>query len=1236
MVTGRMFLSKSFHIIGLSMLILMAVDLPSKAQDIPEYNFTCLTKQDGLSHNDITGIGQDSTGFIWISTRAGLNRFNGSNFVQFHSGNDSLTLPEEYQAGIVWLDQHRLVTYSGGLFILDTRTGESRNLFVPYCDKQYQYKFNSVLAVSGNEEGEIFVLTRSGFYHFDRDYHLVFRYDHYSTEEVATHTFGFGRYLMQLDKRRFVIAAIDGLYLYNVTSRDFTKMVPADCPLLTPFLDYPKKDYQFFQQRPGRLVISTPDTDSLFYIQVAENKRTASHVPTHLVQDEFDYRSVLAAISDTLMYITGKISGFYKLRLFPDDGRIVLYPEKFFPHHRCSRIIQDRDHTLWIGTNNGLFRQNNSRSDIRQVSIPPQVEAAFPNISIAHIYMSGDNMFVSTKGDAGLLIYDKEQLRYLNRIDFAAYGKHANSVYSVISAGDNSLLVGTYGPLFRLNPVTGSKTVVPLDKWDRVKDWTADLFKDRQDNIWICSENLYKYDGARRTFSLIPPGEKPFDKVVDATCLGADADGNIWVGGHGLLRYNIQTRTFDRRIYSFPYIKMPDKEIVSFLGDRRNNLWINSYNNGLVCYNVDRGTSHLFTKEDGLPDNNIASMTIIGNKLWLATFSGIACLDLQTYRITHFGTEDGFPDGTIGKGSKFYYDIPRNKLYIGFTNMIVQFDPDIIFQKSPAPSLFIESLTTGDQKKYLFPADEITSGWRNNEITVSIGAINYFTSNTQRYAYRLLKDDSSQWQQLGNQNTFSISNLSPGHYRVQVKLFSISNRWPALIKEIDITITPPFWKQLWFLTLMVILLCLSIYGLLKWRTGLIRRNERAKTHIQALKAEEYKNQLELEHISNYFSSSLAGKKDVDEILWDVMKNLIGRMNHVDCIIYMWNEDKTKMVQKAAYGPKGTPKAIMDAAFDVLPGQGVVGHVMLTREALLVPNTREDSRYRVDDMMRLSELCVPILHNDELIGVIDSEHHSPNFYNEMDVKILATIANLVGNKIKQIESEQSLEKKQKEIASINQQLAEAQLSALQTQMNPHFIFNSLNSIKGMILDNEQQKASRYLSKFANMIRTTLDQSKEIFTTVHENIEHLESYLVMEKLRFDDSFTFRITADEHIDKEETLIPTLMIQPLAENAIWHGLMTTAGRKKLSIHFSQEADSISCTIEDNGIGINRSEQLKQSKRPTHRSVGLSNLRNRIKILNEKYDTGCTLEITDLQDLNKDKTGTTVVLRFNIILHKP
>src|SRR5262249_23130306 len=149
------------------------------------------------------------------------------------------------------------------------------------------------------------------------------------------------------------------------------------------------------------------------------------------------------------------------------------------------------------------------------------------------------------------------------------------------------------------------------------------------------------------------------------------------------------------------------------------------------------------------------------------------------------------------------------------------------------------------------------------------------------------------------------------------------------------------------------------------------------------------------------------KKNINEILWDVAGNLISRMGFVDCIIYMWNEDKTRMVQKAAYGPKGTPEAIAWRVFDVVPGQGVVGHVIQTKKAIIVGDTRRDKRYRMDDMFRLSEISVPIIHNDELLGVIDSEHHIANYFNEWDLKILTTIATLVGNKIKQLESEQTL-------------------------------------------------------------------------------------------------------------------------------------------------------------------------------------------------------------------------------------
>lgn len=1206
-----------------------------KAQEINEKNFVLYTKQQGLSDNAVTGVTQDSTGYLWISTSFGLNRFNGNNFIQFHSTRDTCSLPMEYVSGLLWLNNRELAAYTGkGLHMINTRSGRTRNLLVPWSNRQYQYKFNGIMATKINAAGEIFIVTRSGFYHFDKNYHLVFRFDYYTDEQVARTPFGFGRNLISLGDHQFAIVTSVGLYYYNAERKQFKKMDATDCSLMNEFLDYPKMDYEFFQPGPGYLFVINTSSSDLICIDFKKNRRTVTHLPFPSVTSEFDHRSKLIAVSDTLLYLTGNISGFYKVTFDPGSGAIQFYPKKYFSTYYCSSLFADADNTLWIATNKGLLKQDNSRMYVEWTAIPNSLQDSFPTSVIDEIYASQDKLYAATKGDGSLLIFNKKPLRLIKRISFDQLTRSPNGVYTIKATKEGALLVGTNGPLFSLNVKTDHLTEIAMDNWDKTTDWIADLCKDRHQNIWIASNNVYKYDAITKKIAVILAADEIADKIQWPARIREDASGNIWIAGHGLLRYNVSSNKIDRVVDSFPSIRMPDNQVPCFAADESNNLWINSSNNGLICYNIDKGTFRHFTRDNGLPDNDIASMIVVQNKLWLATNSGISCVDLRTLNISTYGKEEGFPDLPIARDSKFFYDSALNKIYIGFTSAIAQFDPGIIFQRSRPPQLFIESISTGDQRRFLFPDDNFKTSWRNNEVIINIGSIDFFTNNSQRFAYRL--DDNQEWQQLGTQSMFSISNLSPGNHRVRVKLFSISNSWPEQVKAMNITILTPFWKQAWFLALAIIVLTLLVYLFLKWRTSVVEKREQAKTHLQTLKAEEYKSQYELEQITNYFSYSLAGIKNVDEVLWDVAKNLIGRMNYVDCMIYLWNKDRTKMIQKASYGPKGDPQAINSSVFDVAPGQGIVGHVMKTKEPLLIRDTRFDSRYRVDDISRLSELCVPIIHNNELIGIIDSEHPDANHFKERDVKILTTIATIVGNRIKQIESEQSLEIKQKEIASVNQQLAEAQLAALQTQMNPHFIFNSLNSIKGMILNNEQQKASRYLSKFAQMIRITLHQSKEIFTTLYENLEHLENYLMMEKLRFDDSFTFHVTVDERIDKEETLVPTLMIQPLSENAIWHGLMCKEGDKKLSIRFCLVGETICCVIEDNGIGIKRSEELKRLNKTTHQSVGLSNLRNRIKIMNEKYDTGCTLQIVDLHDLDKNKTGTRATLQFNIMSNKP
>ncbi|WP_344976843.1 sensor histidine kinase [Compostibacter hankyongensis] len=216
------------------------------------------------------------------------------------------------------------------------------------------------------------------------------------------------------------------------------------------------------------------------------------------------------------------------------------------------------------------------------------------------------------------------------------------------------------------------------------------------------------------------------------------------------------------------------------------------------------------------------------------------------------------------------------------------------------------------------------------------------------------------------------------------------------------------------------------------------------------------------------------------------------------------------------------------------------------------------------------------------------------------------------------------------AALKQQMAELEMKGLHAQMNPHFIFNSLNSIKEMIWNNDKQNASRYLSKFAQLIRTSLEQSRQTFITVEQCVDHLQQYLEMEKLRFE-AFSYSINIDEKLNISEVKITPMLVQPLVENALWHGLSNKEGDRQLFIRFFGDSNSLTCEIEDNGIGIRQSVKNKETAIRTHHSLGIVNIQERLVVLNEKYNMKCSLNITDKSDLPvKAGSGTIAVLRLS------
>ncbi|MCK4922983.1 MAG: histidine kinase [Bacteroidales bacterium] len=201
----------------------------------------------------------------------------------------------------------------------------------------------------------------------------------------------------------------------------------------------------------------------------------------------------------------------------------------------------------------------------------------------------------------------------------------------------------------------------------------------------------------------------------------------------------------------------------------------------------------------------------------------------------------------------------------------------------------------------------------------------------------------------------------------------------------------------------------------------------------------------------------------------------------------------------------------------------------------------------------------------------------------------------------------------------QKMADLEQKAMKAQLNPHFLFNSLNSIQELIQSRQLKEANTYLTVFASLIRKILDNSERESVSIAEEVETLEFYLDLEKIRFE--FTYKIHIDPEIDKYNTMMPTMMLQPIIENAILHGLAPKEGDNKLTIEASLADEYIVFKVEDNGIG----RQASSSLHPEHESKGLNIIQSRIDTLNRTAPDNYKLRITDLEDKNKMSMGTLV-----------
>lgn len=276
------------------------------------------------------------------------------------------------------------------------------------------------------------------------------------------------------------------------------------------------------------------------------------------------------------------------------------------------------------------------------------------------------------------------------------------------------------------------------------------------------------------------------------------------------------------------------------------------------------------------------------------------------------------------------------------------------------------------------------------------------------------------------------------------------------------------------------------------------------------------------------------------------------------------------------------------------------------------------------LLLLFQLKVNIVTANWLQGVFNSP--TPVWiWGAVSATVLGGLVLLVRFGVNQIRREEQLK------LEFERRLSKVEMGALRSQMNPHFIFNCLNSIDYYILKNESEKASDYLNRFSRLIRLILQNSTKNQVNLKEELEALRLYIEMEALRFQGQFKYTIQVKNGLVPVDHEVPPMLLQPYVENAIWHGLLHSEEPGRLDIILAIEGHNLLCCIEDNGVGRDFVHEMNANAKLKTRSMGTKITEDRLELFSKLYHSEAAVEIIDLKDREGRAIGTRVELSIPV-----
>jgi signal transduction histidine kinase/ligand-binding sensor domain-containing protein len=1071
------------------------------------YHFEKITELQGLSDNRVTCFQKDRTGFMWIGTQNGLNRYDGHTFQIYKPGQKKFKLSHEHINDIEEDEHGRLwVATWHGLNVIDPKN-DSLYVFLPDEDGAAQQKTriasNLIWDSYIDKKGRVWLaLDVRDLCYYDPDL-KEFTYLPWHDFVKANlpqykHSYKSIHKIIAKSNNELWLGTTLGLFSYDINTQAF-HYHGGDAPEDFIAIHYDSTRQQvYFAQR--KLYIYELQQNSLR--EIRQNKGT---IPSNLKSPS----SLLMPSLDGLWVVDKTIE---QATLLPLEEKNTFSLQ----HEKISAVLNDNGIT-WIGTSTGIGIHDSHADIFPFVRVFPDTAQSNAGNTFYVLDQEQNNTYYISSYARNSLVSMNSRTGVRKEI-FAVGGKPLRFCTKVIEDSHHRLWVLSGESIF----ISDDQKQFSVFPFPAASDnyRFVDMVEDAEGNFWFASlrYGIFQYNIKSNSWKLLPKDPNALFAVRPTALLSDPAHDAVWIGDYsfGLFRHDLKTKVFTyyRANTKDPHA-IQSSLINSLTIDKQGDIWIATTSGGVSNYSQEKKEFTTYSMETGLPESTIHSMQAdVNGNIWLASSKGLTCIKPTGEIVKHYDKTNGLPFSNF---STPFSTNGRGEIAIAAANGFIKFHPDSLTVASPDFSMVITAAKQGDQ--LLDISVNHSFSYNQNEFDFHFSALTYSMPNQVTYFYQL-KGYDKDWINAGNNHTAHYTNLSDGQYTFSVKALDHSGKWSNRPVSISFSITPPFWKRGWFIALIITAISTVFY---LW--------------IRSLQ-----HKIQSQQILSRLATSLFGQNTVDRVFSTIANACGESLLFENCTIYLLNNERGVLIPKATSNGKTKNQYFLSESIDL--GHGTVGIVAKTGNAAIGNNL-------------FSEIASPILIDGKVFAVIAAAHPKKHHYSRWHLTMLKEIAAICSVKITRYFAEEQI--RSKVARDLHDDLGSA-LSSINILSQVALVEKNGNA--QTYLQRIGDQSARMMEDMGDMvwsINPRNDSMKQVIIRMREfATEIVEPKNIT--YHFSESVTDGLTLDA--DKRKNLF--LIFKETINNAVKY-----SNASHIEINLQQQDHSLVLSIKDNGQGF-------------------------------------------------------------------